>query len=102
MLWVQFGENTFKVVPTEGLQHVIFEHSARNINKGVFMENVKKLIQLTAVLYAIIYDAPTVAYAVSTLTAPVCLLQRNPEKDYKVGYNKLNLREYLEKSKDAE
>ena len=71
------------------MQHIIFDYSAINNNKNVFVENVKKLIQNISVSYSIRYDAPTVAYALSTLNAPVFEVPENPEKDYKGGYNKL-------------
>ena len=61
------AKKTFKSL-TEGLQHVIFNYIARNNKNNMFMDNVKNLIHHIAVLGAIIYDAPTVTYAVRTLT----------------------------------
>ena len=57
--------------PTEGLQHIIFDYSASNNNKNVFVEKVKKLSQYIAVSGVIRHDALTGAYAVRALTAPV-------------------------------
>ena len=71
------GKKTFKA-PTEGLQHVMFDYSASNNDKNVFVENVKKLIQNIAVSGSIRHDALTVEYAVSTLTAPVFMVPSKP------------------------
>ena len=57
--------------PKEGLQNVISNYSASNNKKNAFVDNVKKLSHNIAVSGAIRYDAPTVAYAVKTFTAPV-------------------------------
>ena len=41
-------------------------------------------------------------YTVRTLTATVFEVPENPEKDFGCSYNKLELREYLAKSKEVE
>ena len=79
-------KNTFQY-PTEVLQHVIFEYSASNNNKNVFVENVKKLSQHIAISGAIRYYAPTVAYAVRTLTATKFVVTSKPETEYEGGYD---------------
>ena len=80
---------------------MIFEYSARNNNKNVFVENVKKFSQHISVSDSIIHDVPTVAYAVSKLTAPAFEASFKPEKSYKGGYKELELREYLDKAKEV-
>ena len=90
-------KKTFKA-PTEFLQHVIFDYSASNNNNNVFVEKVKNLGQHIAVSSSIIHYAPTVSYAVRTLNAPAFEAPVNPEKKYKVGYDDIDLREYLDKS----
>ena len=85
--------------PTEVLEHVIFDYSASNNNNNVFVEKVKNLGQHIAVSSSIIHYAPTVSYAVRTLNAPAFEAPVNPEKKYKVGYDDIDLREYLDKSK---
>ena len=67
------------------MQHVIFDYSASNNNKNVFVENVKNLSQNISVSGAIRYDSPIVAYTVSTFTAPSFVVPENPEKDYGGG-----------------
>ena len=47
--------------PTESLQHVIFDYSASNNNKNMFVENVEKLSQHIDFSCAIRYDAPAVS-----------------------------------------
>ena len=81
------------------MQHVIFDYSASNNNNNMFMENMKKLSQHIAVSGSIIHDAPTVAYAVGTLTSPAFEVPVNCEKNYKGGYEELELRGYLAKAK---
>ena len=71
--------------PTEGLKHVIFVSSESNNNKNMFVENLKNLSQHIAISGSIKHDAPIVAYAVRTLTAPVFEEPENPEKDYEGG-----------------
>ena len=53
------------------MQHVIFDYSASNKNRNVFVENMKNLRQHIDVSGSIRNDAPEVAYEVRTLTAPV-------------------------------
>ena len=53
------------------MQHVIFDYSASNNNRNVFVENMKKSRQHIDVSGSIRHDAPEVAYEVRTLTAPV-------------------------------
>ena len=77
-------KKTFEA-PTEGLQHIIFNYSARKNNKNV-VKSVKKLIQYIAVSGSIRHDALAVAYPFSTLTAPVFEVPADPEKDYNGGY----------------
>ena len=81
---------------TEGLKHMIFNYSAKNKNKNVFVENMKKLCQHIAVSVSIIHDVTTVAYEVRTLNAPAFEAPLNPEKNYKGVYRYMELREYLD------
>ena len=74
------------------MQHIIFDYSASNNNKNVFVENMKKLSQNISVSGSIRHDAPTLAYTVSTLTAPVFGVPENPEKYYEGVYDELELR----------
>ena len=95
------GEKTFKA-PIEGLHHVIFDYSDSNNNNNMFLENVKKWIHHIAVSGAIIYDEPTVTYAVRQLTTLIYEVPEKPEKDYEGGYDKLELRGYLSNAKEVE
>ena len=53
---------------------------------------MKKLSQNISVSGSIRHDAPTLAYTVSTLTAPVFGVPENPEKYYEGVYDELELR----------
>ena len=82
------GKKTFKL-PTEGLQHVIFDYSAINNKNNMFVDNVKKLIRHISISCAIRYDEPEVTYAVRTLNAPVFEVPAKLKNDYKCGYGEL-------------
>ena len=66
------------------------------------MENVKKLIYHIVISGPIRHEKPTVEYTVRTLTASEFDAPLKPENYYEGGYKELELREYLDKSKEVD